>query len=460
MVVLMIKEKLSKIKSGKLSAEQNIRKFLKIIEKKNKNINAFLYVNQNAVKEAEIVDEKIKKGKAGKLAGLAIAVKANISVKEMPVSCASKTLEGYNGTFDADVIKKIKNEDGIIIGMTNMDEFAAGMSGMRSAFGKTLNPICPERIPGGSSSGSGAAVAADMCDIALGSDTGGSIRSPASNCGIIGVKPSYGRVSRYGLVDLAMSFDQIGPLCKDVYGCALMMEIISGKSHYDAISFEKPVEKYTKFSKVEKLKIGISPDFEKMCDDKRIYELVKKLTKKFAEKTNSEIKSKNLKYVDLAVQSYYSIVYVEFFSGTRKFDGRKYGKKIEESCGEEVLRRIIGGKEMSRAEHKGTYYRKALRVKDLIKQDFNNAFMEVDIIITPVVPAIPPKIGTEITPEIMYFFDALTVPANLAGICSGVVNGGIIDKVPIGIQISAPAFREKLLLDVMKTWQDLNISTF
>ncbi|MDD5086727.1 MAG: Asp-tRNA(Asn)/Glu-tRNA(Gln) amidotransferase subunit GatA [Candidatus Nanoarchaeia archaeon] len=452
----MIKEKLEKLKKQEITAKQNIESFLKTIKEKDKTINAFLYVNKNALKQAEIVDEKIKKRKAGKLAGLAIAVKSNINVKGMPASCASKTLENYNATFDADVIKKIKQEDGIIIGMTNMDEFACGMSGTSSAFGKTINPKCHERIPGGSSSGSGAAVAADMCDIALGSDTGGSIRSPASNCGVIGVKPSYGRVSRYGLIDLAMSFDQIGPLCNDIYGCALMMEVISGKSDYDAIIFDKSVEKYTKFNKIEKIKIGISPEFKEMCDDKRIYEIFEKLTKKFADKTKSRIIEKNLKHVKLAVQAYYPIVYVEFFSGTRKFDGRKYGKKIEESCGEEVLKRIICGKEMSKAEHEGAYYRKALRVKDLIRQDFENAFREVDVLITPVVPAIPPKIGEEITPEIMYFFDALTVPANLAGICSGVVNGGIIDNVPVGVQISAPLFKEKLLLDIMNSWQDLN----
>jgi aspartyl-tRNA(Asn)/glutamyl-tRNA(Gln) amidotransferase subunit A len=296
-----------------------------------------------------------------------------------------------------------------------------------------------------------------MCDIALGSDTGGSIRSPASNCGVIGVKPSYGRVSRYGLIDLAMSFDQVGPLCNDVYGCALMMEVISGKSDYDAISFEKPVERYTRFCKVEKMRIGISPEFREMCDDRRIYELFEKIIKVFAKKTKSNIIEKNLKHVKLAVQAYYPIVYVEFFSGTRKFDGRKYGKKIEESCGEEVLKRIIGGKEMSKAEHEGTYYRRALAVKDLIRQDFENAFKDVDVLITPVVPALPPMIGTKITPELMYFFDALTVPANLAGICSGVVKGGIIDNVSVGIQISAPSFKEKLLFDIMKSWQDLNI---
>ena len=452
----MIKEKLANIKSGKLSAKKNIENFLKLI-KENKKINAFIYVNKYAVKQAEAVDKKIKQGKAGRLAGLAIAVKSNINVIDMPITCASKTLENYYGTFDSDVIKKIKQEDGIIIGMANMDEFASGISGESSYFGRTINPACSERVPGGSSSGSAAAVAACMCDIALGSDTGGSIRNPASNCGIVGVKPSYGRVSRYGLIDLSMSLDQIGPLCNDVFGCALMLEIIAGRSDYDSISYDKPVEKYSEFKKINKIRIGLSPDFEKLCKDKRIYALIKGFAEKLAEKTNSKIKKINLKYVDLAVQTYYPIVYVEFFSGTRKLDGRKYGRKIEESCGEEVLRRIIGGKEISKAEHHGTYYRKALRVKDLIKKDFDNAFKDVDIIISPVTPSLPHKLGDKINPEEAYAFDAFTIPANLAGICSGVVRAGKVEGVPVGLQIFAPAFKEKLLLDAMKACEDLNI---
>ena len=452
----MIKEKLANIKSGKLSAKKNIENFLKLI-KENKKINAFIYVNKYAVKQAEAVDKKIKQGKAGRLAGLAIAVKSNINVIDMPITCASKTLENYYGAFDSDVIKKIKQEDGIIIGMANMDEFASGISGESSYFGRTINPACSERVPGGSSSGSAAAVAACMCDIALGSDTGGSIRNPASNCGIVGVKPSYGRVSRYGLIDLSMSLDQIGPLCNDVFGCALMLEIIAGRSDYDSISYDKPVEKYSEFKKINKIRIGLSPDFEKLCKDKRIYALIKGFAEKLAEKTNSKIKKINLKYVDLAVQTYYPIVYVEFFSGTRKLDGRKYGRKIEDSCGEEVLRRIIGGKEISKAEHHGTYYRKALRVKDLIKKDFDNAFKDVDIIISPVTPSLPHKLGDKINPEEAYAFDAFTIPANLAGICSGVVRAGKVEGVPVGLQIFAPAFKEKLLLDAMKACEDLNI---
>ncbi|MBW3017025.1 Asp-tRNA(Asn)/Glu-tRNA(Gln) amidotransferase GatCAB subunit A, partial [Candidatus Woesearchaeota archaeon] len=335
-----VKEKLELIKKKKLSAVDNISNFLKVIEKHDKKINSFIHINHNAVNEAKLVDEKIKKGKAGKLAGLAIGIKSVISVKGLPVTCASKTLENYKGTFDADAVEKIKAEDGIIIGMLNCDEFASGSSGETSAFGITDNPAAPGRVPGGSSSGSAASVAAGMCDISLGTDTGGSIRNPASHCGVVGIKPSYGRVSRYGIVDLSMSLDQIGPLSKDVFGSALMLSVIAGKSDYDATTFDEKIKDYTKFKLPKKIRIGLSDDFKKLCSDERINGLIENSAKKLAESLGSEIRQVQLKYVDLAIQTYYPLVYVEFFSGTRKFDGRKYGKKIEENCGEEVLRRI------------------------------------------------------------------------------------------------------------------------
>ncbi len=453
----MIEQKLAELRAERLTAAENVKACMHAIKEKNKKLNALLFVNENSLKEAEEVDKKIKAKKAGRLAGLTFAIKANISVADMPVTCASKTLENYKGAFDADVIRRIKQEDGIIIGMANMDEFAAGISGETSAFGPTINPSAPERVPGGSSSGSAAAVAAGMCDLALGSDTGGSIRNPASHCGIFGLKPSYGRVSRFGLVDLAMSFDQIGPLGNDVYGCALLMEIIAGKSELDPVSLDKPVPEYSKELKkpISGLRIGMSPDFKGMCNDKRIYELIEKKTNAFAEKTRSEIKTVKLEHVELAVQTYYPIVYVEFFSGTRKFDGRKYGKKIEESCGEEVLRRIIGGKEISRAEHAGRHYRKALMAKNIITKEFEKAFKDVDVLMLPTTPELPHKLGKMPDPKAAYAYDAYTCPANIAGICAGVVPAGKIDNIPVGLQIMAPAFKEELLLRVMN-WFDKN----
>ncbi len=443
--------KILQIKGKKLSAADNIRGFLKAIELGNKRINALLHINENAAAEAEAVDRRIKAGKAGKLAGLAIAVKSNISVTGMPITCASKALENYNGTFDADVVAAIKKEDGVIIGMANMDEFACGSSGENSAFGATDNPAASGRIPGGTSSGSAAAVAAGFCDLALGSDTGGSIRNPASHCGVVGVKPSYGRVSRYGLIDMAMSFDQIGPLSHDVYGAALLMETIAGRSDNDGTTLNNKVPGYSSLlSKTKKPKIGMVWEFEEMCTDRRIYKMIEEKAGEFAKDTNGKVSDIKLPNVDLAIQAYYPLVYVEFFSGTRKFDGRKYGRKIEEACGEEVLRRILGGREISKAEYQGTYYRKALKARKLISEGFEKAFKDVDVIISPTTPMLPHKLGTKITdPRAMYAYDAYTIPANLAGICAGVIPAGKISDAPVGLQVMAPAFKEELLLQVM-----------
>ncbi|HLC80573.1 MAG TPA: amidase family protein [Candidatus Nanoarchaeia archaeon] len=445
-------EKLEKIKSGKLTAEQNIKELLGIIKQKNKEINAFLYVDEKrALEKAKEIDQRIKnKLRMGKLAGLGIAVKANINVIGLPISCASKTLDYYYGTYDADVIKRIKAEDGIVLGITNMDEFAAGGSGEKSAFKATKNPAALNRIPGGSSSGSAAAVASGMCDLALGTDTGGSIRNPASHCGIVGIKPSYGRVSRYGVIDLAMSLDQVGPLAQDVYGAALLLGVIAGHSDSDSTTFEEAVPDYNKNLTLPKLiKLGLSPEFEKLCSNKKIYALIKKKAEELAKKIGGEIKKVQLKYTPLGVQTYYPLVYTEFFSGTRKFDGRRFGKKIEDSCGEEVLRRILGGKEISRAEFHGTYYRKALKAKELIKKDFETAFGEVDFILSPVTPELPYILGHKITPEEDYALDAFTIPANLAGICAGVVPLGRIDGLPVGLQVMGAAFAEERLIALM-----------
>ncbi len=453
-----LKGKVEGLKKRRISAVGNIEGFLKVIKQKDKGINAFLHVNEAAVDEAKEVDKKLKKGRAGRLAGLAIAVKSNISVAGLPVTCASKTLEDYYGTFDADVIRKIRAEGGIIMGMTNMDEFACGSTGENSAFGATDNPSAPGMVPGGTSSGSAAALAAGMCDLALGSDTGGSIRNPVSHCGIEGIKPSYGRVSRFGLIDSAMSFDQVGAMANDAYGCALLMEVIAGSSAYDATTVDAAVPKYTGsvVRSTTKLRLGMSGDFEKLCTDKRIYSMVSDAAKRIAAMTGSRIIGVGLKYVDLAVQAYYPIQYVEFFSGTRKFDGRRYGKRIEDSCGEEVLRRILGGMEISRAEHHGTYYRKALMAKRLIAKDFEEAFRKVDVILLPTTPSLPHKLGTRTAdPRSIYAYDAFTIPANLAGICAGVVNAGKIGGVPVGLQVMAPAFNEALLIGVMSAWERL-----
>ncbi len=452
----MLKEKLQLIRQGKLTAEQNIRQFLEKIKKNEKNINAFLAINKIALKDAREIDKKIKKGKAGKLAGLAIAVKSNINVRGMTTSCASKTLENYKASYNATVIEKIRKEDAIIIGMTNMDEFAAGSSGETSAFGATKNPACPEKIPGGSSSGSAAAVAAGFCDLSIGSDTGGSIRNPASHCGIIGVKPSYGRVSRYGLIDLSMSLDQIGTFSRDVYGSALLLSIIAGKDENDATTFNEKVHAYHEMLDIPKsITLGISEELKKLAGseiNRKIDETLNRLKQVYRWK----IKNINLKHVDLAVQAYYPICYVEFFSATRRFTGRLYGRKIEDAAGPEVLRRILGGSEISKAEYHGKYYRRALKAMQLIKNDFNDAFKECDIIISATVPRLPHEIGEKISVEEMYGYDALTIPANLAGICAINIPAGKINSCPVGMQVMCPEFKEARMFQAAKAVETLN----
>ena len=421
----------------------NLKQKLGIIKKENKKINALLQIRdeKELINESELIDERIRKGEGGRLAGKIIAVKANINVLGLNASCASKVLENYISPYDATVIKKIKEEDGLIIGMCNMDEFACGGSGETSAFGPTKNPVAFGRITGGSSSGSAAAVASGMCDIALGSDTGGSIRNPASHCGVVGVKPTYSSVSRYGLIDLSMSLDQIGSLAKNVEDCKLMLDVIKGADDCDSISQNGIVKKS------KEIVVGIL-DLNGLGVDKKIESLVNNRISELVKKNKWKIKKIKINYLDLAVETYYPLVYVEFFSGTRKFDGRRYGKKIEEVAGPEVLRRILGGSEITKAEHKGRYYYQALKVKKLIEDEFVKAFKQVDCILLPTVPRLPWKIGESISVEEAYAYDILTIPANLAGCCAVSVPCGKIEDIPVGLQIFCDKFQDDLMFKV------------
>ncbi|MCA9488158.1 MAG: aspartyl/glutamyl-tRNA amidotransferase subunit A [Nanoarchaeota archaeon] len=434
---------------------EKLKSYLKKIKEKNKELNIFLELRseKELIEEAKEIDAKIKKGVAGRLAGYVVGVKPNINVLGLKASCASKTLENYESTYDAEVIRRVKKEDGLIIGMTNCDEFASGSSGETSAFGPCKNPKKPELIPGGSSSGSAAAVAAGMCDVSLGSDTGGSIRNPSSHCGVVGIKPTYGSVSRHGLIDLSMSLDQIGPFANNVYDAALLLDVIRGKDEKDSISVESKKFELENLEKPrKKFKIGYL-DFESFSvkGDERINRLIKDRLDEVIGKFNLEVPTKldksKLDLMKFAVQIYYPIVYTEFFSGTRKFDGRRYGKKIEDSCGPEVLRRILGGAEITRAEHDGRNYHLALRAKKSLEITFREIFQEKDVLVLPVVPRLPHKIGEEISVEEMYAYDVFTIPANLAGVCSMVVPAGEIEGIPVGVQIMADKFNEQKMLE-------------
>jgi aspartyl-tRNA(Asn)/glutamyl-tRNA(Gln) amidotransferase subunit A len=445
-------EKLQLIKSGKLKAVDNISGFLEVIEKDNfkgKKINAVLVINNNAIADAKAVDEKIKSGKKiGRLAGLGVIIKANICVKGLECNCASLTLKDWIAGYNATVIEKIKKEDGIILGMANMDEFACGGSGETSAFGPTKNPVQLDLIPGGTSSGSAASVAAGFCDLALGSDTGGSIRNPASHCGVVGIKPSYGFVSRYGLVDMAMSFDQIGVIGKDIESTGLLLDVIKGYDEKDPTTYKR---NDIKIQNPGKIVIGVIKPLAKLD----VQSLIDKKIKDAVEKYKWQKKEIEIKYIDAAVQTYYPIVYTEVFSGTRKFDGRRFGKKIEDVAGPELLRRILGGSEITKAEYEGRYYKKALEVKEIIKQEFEKAFEKIDCIIIPTCPGLPWKIGGSMSVEEIYAYDALTIPANLAEICALTMPAGKINEVPVGLQIMCAKGNEGKLFSIAREIEKL-----
>jgi aspartyl-tRNA(Asn)/glutamyl-tRNA(Gln) amidotransferase subunit A len=328
-------EKSQSIRTHENKASENLEEFIERINKHNPKTKAFVeFKNDEALQMAEEIDNKITNGeKVGKLAGLVIGIKSNINVEDFHITAASKTLENYIGSYDATVIRRIKAEDGIIVGMTNMDEFAAGSSTETSFHGPTDNPRAPGRIPGGSSGGSAAAVASEMCDLALGSDTGGSIRNPASHCGVMGFKPTYGVVSRQGLLDLAMSFDQIGPFATDTSGIALMLDVIAGEDRRECTTIDWKVPDFAASindpqDALKGMRLGVVKEFYDVSD-KAIVNIIEDRINQMQE-AGADVVELNFDYLDY-VYNYYLINYVEFFSATRKYDGRKYGNESKKS---------------------------------------------------------------------------------------------------------------------------------
>lgn len=416
------------------------------IRERDGSINSFIVLDEKGVSRKDCA-------KDGVLAGMSVAVKSNMCVEGLPATCASKTLEGYVAPYDASVVEAVKKQGGFIVGLTNMDEFACGSSGETSYYGPTQNPAAPGFIPGGSSSGSAAAVAAGLVDIALGSDTGGSIRNPASHCGVSGFKPTYGLVSRYGLIDMAMSLDQIGPIAVGVERVALMMDVIAGHDVRDGVSI--PVGR-GEFRFLKKLnpdlrdrKLGYALEFDRLIADDGIRKLVHKALDAFSS-AGAEIVDVSLPNLEKALPTYYLNVYVEFFSATRKFDGRRYGLRIEDACGEEVLRRILLGSYISQKEYSGRYYRKALQARSVIRNELSEAMKGVDVIVGPTVPKLPHKIGARIEdPMVMYAYDVFTTPVNLAGLPAGTVPAGRADGLPTGLQVIGKPLGDQTVLDVM-----------
>ncbi len=447
-------EKLKAIKRGEIPVVEHVQQQLERVKKRDRWLNAFIQLNPSVLREAEGIQNKLKRGeKVGRLCGLTVGIKSNINVRGLRVTCASKTLENYVSPFDAEVIKRLRAEDAIIIGMQNMDEFACGSSGETSAFGPTQNPKAPGRIPGGSSSGGAASVADGLCDLSLGTDTGGSIRNPCSHCGVVGLKPTYGLVPRQGLIDLGMSLDQIGPIAPDVEGAALLMEVIAGRSPNECVMLG--VERLELLKQlnddVKGMSIGISRKFEELTHPE-IMQVIDKGIETLRD-LGCKIVEVELPNLEKALSAYYLIVSVEFFSATRKFDGRRYGKRIEEVCGEEVLRRILRGAYISKKEYKGKYYQRALQVRTLIRKELIAALSKVDVIVGPTVPKLPHNLGEKLTVSEMYSYDYLTVPVNLAGICAGVVPAGETQGIPVGLQVIGKPLSEQQVLKIMRAFE-------
>ncbi|MFN4227219.1 MAG: Asp-tRNA(Asn)/Glu-tRNA(Gln) amidotransferase subunit GatA [Candidatus Ratteibacteria bacterium] len=436
------------------------------IYRKDKEIHSYLYINEKAIDEAKKVDEKIAKGEnLRELEGIPISIKDNICTKGMPTTCASKILENFIPPYDATVIERLKKKGAIIIGKTNMDEFAFGSSTENSAFGPTKNPYDFERVPGGSSGGSTASVSANLCFASLGSDTGGSIRQPSAFCGVVGIKPTYGRVSRYGLIAFASSLDQIGPITKNVKDNALLLKIISGKDKMDSTSVDIEVCDYFEFLNrdLNGLKIGIPKEYFIEGIDKEIKERIFEILK-ILENQGMIIEEISLPHTDYGIATYYIIATAEASSNLARFDGVKYGYRSKnyknliemymktrgEGFGQEVKRRIILGTYVLSSGYYEAYYLKAQKVRTLIKNDFEQAFKKVDIILTPTTPELPFKLGEKKDdPLKMYLSDIFTVNVNLSGLPAiNLPSGFSSNKLPIGVQFISPYFKEEILLNL------------
>jgi aspartyl-tRNA(Asn)/glutamyl-tRNA(Gln) amidotransferase subunit A len=463
-------DKLQKIQAGKLSLRDNVQFFLNTIENK-KHLNAFNFVfSEDALKDAVKIEEKIKKGIFGKLAGMVIAIKDVLAIKDKPLTCSSNILRNFISLYDATAVHKLIKEDAIIIGKTNCDEFAMGSSNENSAFGHVLNPEDNSRVPGGSSGGSAVAVAAGLCDVALGTDTGGSIRQPASFCGVYGMKPTYGRVSRYGLTAFASSFDCIGPFAKNVEDIALVLQVIAGKDKKDSTSAEKDIPDfyYSLNNSVEdinlnKPRIGIPKEYFAEGLNAEIKNAIEERINQL-KKSGFDIIEISLPNTEYSIATYYILTTAEASSNLARYDGARYGFRHQDSStlkemynlsrsegfGTEVKRRIMLGTYVLSAGYYDAYYRKAQKVRRLLKNDFDNAFQKVDLILTPIAPTVAFKIGEKSDdPLEMYLGDIYTTSANLAGIPG--INIPIAknsEGLPIGMQLMANQFNELTLLQM------------
>ena len=450
------------------SALELCQKYLERIKKFDQKIKSFLTLSEDlAISQAKKIDEMISQGREIPiLAGIPCAIKDIILIEGLKCTAGSKILENYVAPYDATVIKRLKENGAVILGKTNLDEFAMGSSTENSAFFKTKNPLDLKRVPGGSSGGSAAAVAADLCALALGSDTGGSVRQSASFCGIVGLKPTYGAVSRYGLIAFASSLDQIGPMTKTVEDCEIVFDVIKGKDEMDSTSIELPITNYQ--SPIIELKIGVPKEYFVEGIDLEVEKLIKEAIKEY-EKRGVEIQEISLPHTRYALPTYYIIATSEASANLARYDGIKYGMSNVKSqisnlldvylntrgggFGPEVKRRIMLGTFSLSAGYYEAYYKRAQKVRQKIFEDFEKAFKDVDAIFTPVSPTPAFKLGEKIDdPLKMYLSDVFTVSASLAGLPAISITCGKTKNLPVGLQIIGKPFSEKLIFEIAKIY--------
>lgn len=455
-----------KIKSGEVKVVDAVNDAFAHIEKQDKTINSFVTVTnkEEALKKAEEVQKLIDEGKlTGPLAGVPVAIKDNMCTKGMLTTCSSKILGNFVPTYTATAVENLEKAGAVIIGKTNMDEFAMGSTTETSAFGATKNPWNTEHVPGGSSGGSCTAVASEECSYALGSDTGGSIRQPSSFCGVTGIKPTYGTVSRYGLIAYGSSLDQIGPVAKDVTDVATILETIASHDEKDSTSVKRDDYNFTEalVDDVKGLKIGIPKDYFGDGLDKEVKDSILNAVEVLKSK-GAIVEEFDLSLVEYAIPTYYTIAAAEASSNLERFDGVKYGyrtkeyeglhnmykKTRSEGFGAEVKRRIMLGSFVLSSGYYDAYYLKALRVKALIKKAFDEAFAKYDVILGPVAPTTAPKLGSSLSDPIkMYLGDIYTISVNLAGLPGlSVPCGKDKNGLPIGLQLIGDCFKENNLI--------------
>jgi aspartyl-tRNA(Asn)/glutamyl-tRNA(Gln) amidotransferase subunit A len=460
---------LASLSKGEITAEALTDQFLQAIKQREPQVHAFLHVDEaDALQQARAVDAKRQRGEPiGLLAGLPVAIKDVLCTKGQPTTCGSKMLQNYRSPYDAHVIERLRGADAVLIGKTNMDEFAMGSSTENSAFQVTANPWDLTRIPGGSSGGSAAAVAACEAPLALGSDTGGSIRQPAALCGVVGLKPSYGRVSRYGLIAYASSLDQIGPFAHTVADAALLLEAIAGHDRRDSTSVDKPTPPYSKAVEepVKPLVIGVAREYFLEGLDAEVEKAVRAALKVY-EGLGAKVQEISLPHTPYAVAAYYLVATAEASSNLARYDGVHYGRRTEtrgnlmdmvkrsrgEGFGAEVKRRIMLGTYALSSGYKDALYVRALKVRRLIRADFDKAFGGCDVIMGPTTPTAAFKLGEKANdPLAMYLSDIYTISGNLAGIPGVSVPCGFTAAgLPIGLQIQAAPFEEEKLLRVAR----------